>query len=123
MKDFESPLQGNSSFLVFIKVTLGLLKTWSDYYNHVVKDLVESWKWHVQKSFNERRNMTVGTLPQDKTAMLLSWLHESLIIEIEILHCAQLEKSKIKFCTGQIFNSFFSKTFRSELESFKIDEI
>lgn len=88
MKDFESPLQGNSSFLIYIKVTLSLLKTWSDYYNHVVKDLVESRKRYVQKSFNERKSMTIGTLPQDKTAMLLSWLHESLIIEIEILHCA-----------------------------------
>jgi len=44
MKEFESPLIGNSSFLVFIKITLNLLKQRSDYYNHVVKDLVESWK-------------------------------------------------------------------------------
>ena len=43
MREFES-LLNNSSFLIFIKITLSLLKERSDYYNHVVKDLVESRK-------------------------------------------------------------------------------
>ena len=44
MKDFESPLTGDGSFLVLIKITLNLLKHRSDYYHHVVKELVESRK-------------------------------------------------------------------------------
>ena len=42
MTDFESPLEGGSKFITFVKITLELVKQKSDYYNHVVKELVES---------------------------------------------------------------------------------
>ena len=54
MADFESPLESSSKFITFVKITLELLKQKSDYYNHVVKELVESRKRYIWKSFTDK---------------------------------------------------------------------
>ena len=95
MDDFESPLEGGCKFITFLKITLELLKQKSDYYNHVVKELVESRQRYIEKSFNDKKYQVIGSLPSDRLSALLSWLHQSLINEIDILKSTHLEEERV----------------------------
>ena len=112
MTDFESPLESSSKFITFVKITLELLKQKSDYYNHVVKELVESRKRYVWKSFTDKKYQVVGSFASDRLSTLLSWLHQSLINEIDILKSTHLDEERIKICTNSIFSTTFSKSFK-----------
>lgn len=123
MIDFESPLEGGSKFITFVKITLELLKQKSDYYDHVVKELVESRKRYISKSFSDKKYQVIGSLPSDKLSTLLSWLHQSLINEIDILKSTHLDEERVKICTNSIFSSTFSKMFKKEIENFDLNKI
>jgi hypothetical protein len=102
---------------------LELLKQKSDYYNHVVKELVESRKRYISKSFTDKKYQVIGSLPSDKLSTLLSWLHQSLINEIDILKSTHLDEERVKTCTNSIFSSTFSKMFKKEIENFDLNKI
>lgn len=123
MKDFESPLDGGSKFITFIKITLELIQQKSDYYNFVVKELVESRRRYISKSFSDKKYQVIGSLPSDKLSTLLSWLHQSLINEIDILKSTHLDVERIKIWTNSIFNTGFAKSFKKEIENFDFNKI
>jgi hypothetical protein len=123
MSDFESPLEGGSKFITFVKITLELLKQKSSYYNHVVKELVESRKKYIAKSFSDKKYQVIGSLPSDKLSTLLSWLHQSLVNEIDILKSTHMDTERVKDCTNSIFNPSFSKSFKKEIENLDLNRI
>jgi len=91
----------------------------------VIKELVESRRKYIEKSFNDKKYQVIDSLPSDKLSALLSWLHQSLINEIDILKSTHLdeEKAQIYHRTNCIFSSSFSKNFKKEMQNFNVNRI
>jgi hypothetical protein len=89
---FDTSLENQPEFLIFMKVTLKLLKGKSiEMYGHIINELIKSRSKYIELSFNEKMNFIYSTEKKateskqnnaKNVASAIAWLHETLINEL-----------------------------------------
>lgn len=93
--DFEGPMESNSKTVSFLRIALDIVKEKTDFYNKVVKELIEARKRYILKSFSDKHYQIAGSLPSDKLSTLLAWLQQNLKNEINILLSTNLDQDQV----------------------------
>jgi len=125
---FETPLESMPEFLTFLKVTMKILREKSrDLYTFMVNELVKSRIRYIDLSYKEnvglifvQQSKAGGLLDQNsakKIALLLAWLHQSLINEVLILENTALDTWKYKEILNNVFDKRLGQHLQAKIES------
>ena len=123
---FDTPLENQPEFLVFMKVTLKMLKEKSiEMYGHIMNELIKSRSKYSELSFNEKMNFiyqegnSKAKKPSEpklsnakNVAATIAWLHETLVNEVQIIDHTALDKSRYL----DVLNSIFSREISKKLK-------
>lgn len=135
IKVFDTPLEDQPEFLVFMKVTLKMLKEKSlDMYGHIINELIRSRTKYIELSHAEKLSMLYG---QDKSsakrrtelaskqdgrtsaknvAVQIAWLHETLVNEVQILEHSALDQGRYLDALNSIFTRGLAVKLKQKLE-------
>ena len=126
---FDSPLENQPDFLVFMKVTLKMLKSKSvEMYAHIINELLKSRTRYIELSYNEKLNLIykkvgdkglkeVSVQSNAKNVSLqIAWLHEALINELQILDHTSLDFSRYLDALNSIVTRNLAKILKQRLE-------
>lgn len=102
IKVFDTPLENQPEFLVFMKVTFKMLRQKSiEMYGHIINELIQSRAKYIQLSYNEKTQMIYaqptknsadgGKSATRNVALQVAWLHEALLNEVSILDHTALD--------------------------------
>ena len=115
-------------FLTFLKVTMKILREKSrDLYTFMVNELVKSRIRYIDLSYKEnvglifvQQSKAGGLLDQNSAkniALLLAWLHQSLINEVLILENTALDTWKYKEILNNVFDKRLGQHLQAKIES------
>lgn len=115
-------------FLTFLKVTMKILREKSrELYSFMINELVKSRARYIELSFREnvalifaKQSKQGGLLDQQaakKVALLLAWLHQSLINEVLILENTALDHGKYIEVLNMIFDEDLAKALKARIEN------
>ena len=63
---FDTPLENQPDFLIFLKVTLKMLRTKSiEMYGHIINELLKSHSKYIELSYNEKMNLIYAAKDKD----------------------------------------------------------
>ena len=63
---FDTPLENQPDFLIFLKVTLKMLRTKSiEMYGHIINELLKSRSKYIELSYNEKMNLIYAAKDKD----------------------------------------------------------
>jgi RNA binding exosome subunit len=92
---FDTPLENQPEFLIFMKVTLKMLREKSiEMYGHIINELIMARSKYIELSFSEKMKFIYHNDKQKKqaqnerisnaknVAQTIAWLHETLINEL-----------------------------------------
>ena len=127
IKVFDTPLENQPEFLIFMKVTLKMLREKSiDIYGHILNELIKARASYIELSFLEKMNFIYYS---DKTkkntekisnaknmVQTITWLHETLVNEIQILDHTSLDKSRYLDALNNIFGRNLAKKLKQKLD-------
>jgi len=99
---FETPLENMPEFLTFLKVTMKMLREKNkEYYMFMFNELVSARARYIELNLKENVNLIFSKKKQateqnlaKRVALLLAWLHQSLINEIFVLENTHIDASK-----------------------------
>lgn len=122
---FDTPLENQPEFLIFMKVTLKMLREKSlDMYSHIINELIKARSSYIELSYVEKMSFiyaknqksTERVSNAKNMVQTVTWLHETLVNELQILDHTSIDKKKYLDVLNNIFSRNLAKKLKQKLD-------